>query len=103
MYIHRNGMEKLTKVQTGEPSLVSKDLLNLANKEIDSLRKQLIEKEKDINNAVREAKKYQPDYPWTYNTASEAVWACGTAYIGLNQTCEDLEKQIAALLKEKNT
>ncbi len=51
----------------------------------------------DIAHAVAEAKKYQPDYPWKDNTASEAVWALGQAYLGVKAACADLHAEIARM------
>jgi hypothetical protein len=59
------------------------------------LRKQLTDAHKDISHAVNEAKKYQLEYPWQHNTASEAVFAVGSAYQGVSKACDDLHKQLA--------
>lgn len=37
----------------------------------------------DIAHAVNEGKKYQPDYPWTQNNASEVAWALGQSCMGI--------------------
>jgi hypothetical protein len=36
----------------------------------------------DIEHAVCEAKRREPEYPWDQNTASEAVWALGESLLG---------------------
>lgn len=56
--------------------------------DIIKLKAELAEARNDIDNAVRCAKKYQPDYPWKLNTASEAVWACGEAFNGVSKACD---------------
>lgn len=45
----------------------------------------------DIDHAYAEAKKWIPDYPWDdkRQTASQAVWACGSGYEGVSKACED--------------
>lgn len=53
------------------------------------------ELQKDIAHAVNEAMKYQPDYPWERHTASEAVWACGSAFRGVSEANAELQKQLA--------
>lgn len=58
----------------------------------------------DIEHAVAEAKKYQPDYPYTQNTASEAVWALGTSLEGtsraINEDWLPLVKELKAALED---
>lgn len=51
----------------------------------------------DINHAVKEAKRRVPDYPWTLNTASEAVWALGESLSGVKAANKDLHKMLAEL------
>ena len=58
------------------------------------------ELESDISHAVANAKKYAPDYPWTLNTASEAVWALGEGRNGVIQACDDWAARVAALEAE---
>lgn len=43
----------------------------------------------DLKHALQEAKRRQPDYPFTQNTASEAVWALGEALLGTESALED--------------
>lgn len=73
----------------------------VANAESDAAAK-ITELEADIANAVREAKRRDPDYPFTEDTASEAVWALGESLRGTeaaNKDCHDrlaeLEAQVA--------
>ncbi len=51
----------------------------------------------DIANAVRCAKQYCPDYPWTLHTASEAVWACGEALVGTKAAIGDWDATVKLL------
>jgi hypothetical protein len=50
----------------------------------------------NVENAVRCAKEYCPNYPWTLNTASEAVWATGESYKGVSAARDDLHKDLDA-------
>lgn len=65
----------------------------------DQLAKLTAENERlkaDITHAVKEAKKRDPDYPWTQETASEAVWALGEGKLGIEAACDDWQKQLTA-------
>lgn len=60
------------------------------------------ELESDIANAYRCAQEYRPDYPWddTQPTASQAVWACGEGYKGVDAACEDWRRLFKHLAPE---
>ncbi len=66
------------------------DDLERVTRERDELRS-------NVDNAVKCAKEYVPDYPWTLNTASEAVWACGEAYSGVDKACDAWSRDHATL------
>ncbi len=53
----------------------------------------------DIDNAIKCAKEYDSDYPYTLKTASEAVWALGQGYKGILMANEVLHKTIKELLE----
>jgi hypothetical protein len=42
----------------------------------------------DLAHALAEAKRRQPDYPFSQNTATEIVWALGEAYLGVESAIE---------------
>lgn len=65
-------------------------ILAATQKERDALRD-------DVTHAVRCAKEYQPEYPWTQDTASEAVWALGEGLRGVGLANDDLHKELARL------
>ena len=50
----------------------------------------------DAEFALAEAKNYCPDYPWTQNTATEAVWALGQSLLGVEAANNDLWKELKA-------
>ena len=49
--------------------------------------------EAEIQHAIREAKSYEPDYPWTQNTITEAVRALGSSLQGTSQANADLHAE----------
>lgn len=55
----------------------------------------------DIGNATKEARLYATQYPFSEGTASEAVWACGTSYVGVSKANEDLHKELSRLRNDK--
>jgi regulator of replication initiation timing len=64
--------------------------------DLDAVRRERDDIKSNVENAVRCAKEYCPDYPWTLNTASEAVWATGESYKGVSAACDDLHKDLDA-------
>ncbi len=55
----------------------------------------------DIANAAREAKGYDPDYPWSNAiTASEITWSLGQALLGSDKACDDLHAIIKTQAEE---
>ena len=61
--------------------------------------KSLKSAESDIAHAYACAKEFVPDYPWDdkRQTASQAVYACGSAYEGISKACEDWRRLFAHL------
>lgn len=73
-----------------------KQLLGELKNEVFNLRSALVAAREDIENAVKCAKEYCPDYPWTANTASEAVWATGESLRGTEAAIASWEQELAA-------
>lgn len=67
-------------------------------------REQKDEMQRDVDHAVREAKRRVPDYPWEgVATASEAVWAIGSSLEGTDAALGDWRKlceQLIAFVRE---
>jgi len=55
--------------------------------------------ESDIANAVKYAKEYEPDYPWSEGTASEVSWALGCSLQGTAAANNDLHRIFQLLIK----
>jgi hypothetical protein len=68
--------------------------------DLDAATRERDELKSNVENAVRCAKEYCPNYPWTLNTASEAVWATGESYRGVSAACNDLHKDLDTLRTE---
>lgn len=67
--------------------------------EITRLKKENDELKSDIAHALAEAKKYEPDYPWSLGTASEISWALGQSSLGV-LAANDSWQQYAKKLEE---
>jgi hypothetical protein len=79
---------------TEEEAHVQRDLLNDIHEKGYLKNPNNVEFERlksDVAHAYAEAKKYVPDFPWdeTRQTASQAVYACGTSYQGVSDACDE--------------
>lgn len=68
------------------------------DQEIAELRAERDGLKADIENAVKCAKEYAPDYPWSDNTASECVWALGEGLRGLEKANDDMHRDYISKL-----
>jgi len=67
-------------------------MLNTAAFELERLHARVEDMEHDIDNAVRQAKEQQPEYPWQDGhpkPASEAAWATCSALEGTGQAIDE--------------
>jgi hypothetical protein len=79
-----------------ENAALMKNALPALLADLDAATRERDELKSNVENAVRCAKGYCPNYPWTLNTASEAVWATGESYKGVSAACDDLHKDLDA-------
>jgi hypothetical protein len=54
----------------------------------------------DIQHAQAEAKRREPDYPWSLGTAAEAVWVLGESLAGTRAANTDLHAELSRLKLE---
>lgn len=95
-----NGIATAIHVEPDDPVVldVSPHVQALRN-EITNLKKENEDLKSDIAHALTEAKKYDPDYPWSLGTASEISWALGQSSLGV-RAANDSWRQYTKKLEE---
>ena len=73
---------------------------NWFNTLLDTLSLEYHKLRSDVEYAMKEAKLREPDYPWSLNTATEAVWALGESMLGVMAANKDCHEKIAELEAE---
>jgi hypothetical protein len=91
-----DGYSPETTTANAQLAVAARNALPALLADLDAATRERDELKSNVENAVRCAKGYCPNYPWTLNTASEAVWATGESYKGVSAACDDLHKDLDA-------